>query len=178
MEAPIRSLDCEMIGKTGKEPSSAMTERRILQISCVFLRAALGITFLVAVADRFGVFGPYGSRNVSWGDFKHFEANVALLVWFVPRALIPAIAAVETGMEALLGLALLAGFYPRIVAWSSAALLLVFAITMSIALGILAPLGYSVFTAAGAAMLLGAVAVPRGSRAGTEAVQVPASIHL
>lgn len=35
-----------------------------------------------------------------------------------------------------------------------------FALTMSIALGITAPLSYSVFTAFGAALLLGAVAVP------------------
>jgi len=36
-----------------------------------------------------------------------------------------------------------------------------FALTMSIALGIVAPLSYSVFSAAAAAMLLGAVALPQ-----------------
>jgi hypothetical protein len=64
---------------------------------------------------------------------------------------------IETG----LGVGLLVGLYPRIVAWSSAALLCSFALTMSIALGILAPLGYGVFTGIGAALLLGAVAAPR-----------------
>ena len=39
-----------------------------------------------------------------------------------------------------------------------------FALTMSIALGIVAPLSYSVFTALAAALLLGAVAVPRAAR--------------
>jgi putative oxidoreductase len=137
-----------------------MTNHQILRISRVVLRVALGITFLVAIADRFGLLGPYGSKNVSWGDWKHFEQNVAILNWFIPKTLIPALAAVETALEAALGVALLAGIYPRIVAWSSAALLMSFALTMSIALGIVAPVSYSVFTAAGSALLLGAVTGP------------------
>jgi putative oxidoreductase len=137
-----------------------MTNHQILRISRVVLRVALGITFLVAIADRFGLLGPYGSKNVSWGDWKHFEQNVAILNWFIPKTLIPALAAVETALEAALGVALLAGIYPRIVAWSSAALLMSFALTMSIALGIVAPVSYSVFTAAGSALLLGAVTDP------------------
>jgi hypothetical protein len=24
------------------------------------------------VADRFGLWGPYGAKNVAWGDFAHF----------------------------------------------------------------------------------------------------------
>jgi hypothetical protein len=39
-------------------------------------------------------------------------------------------------------------------------LLSAFALTMAIALGILAPLDYGVFTAGGAALLLGAIAAP------------------
>jgi hypothetical protein len=140
-----------------------MTNHQILRISRVVLRFALGITFLVAIADRFGLLGPYGSKNVSWGDWKHFEQNVAILNWFIPKTLIPALAAVETALEAALGVALLAGIYPRIVAWSSAALLMSFALTMSIALGIVAPVSYSVFTAAGSALLLGAVTGPRAT---------------
>jgi hypothetical protein len=46
-------------------------------------------------------------------------------------------------------------------AWSSAVLLSSFALTMTIALGLLAPLGYGVFTAIGAALLLGAIAAPQ-----------------
>ncbi len=70
----------------------------------------------------------------------------------------------ETIIELGLGIALLLGIYQRVVAWSSAALLMSFALTMSIALGITAPLSYSVFTALGAALLLGAVAVPQAAR--------------
>jgi hypothetical protein len=32
------------------------------------LRLALGLTFLYSVADRFGVLGPPGSPNISWGQ--------------------------------------------------------------------------------------------------------------
>jgi len=138
-----------------------MTNERRIQVIRHALRVALGAAFLVAVADRLGFLGPYGSRNVSWGDWKHFEQNVAVLNWFLPKALIPALSALETVIEAGLGLLLLAGIYPRIAAWGSAVLLSSFALTMTIALGILAPLSYGVFTAAGAALLLGAVAAPQ-----------------
>jgi uncharacterized membrane protein YphA (DoxX/SURF4 family) len=137
-----------------------MTNERILQITRVVLRVALASAFLAAVADRLGFLGPYGSRNVSWGDWKHFEEYVAVLNRFVPKAVIPALSILETVIETGLGLGLLVGIYPRIVAWSSAVLLSSFALTMTIALGLLAPLGYGVFTAIGAALLLGAIAAP------------------
>ena len=133
-----------------------MTDARILQISRVFLRLALSITFLVSIADRFGWLGGPGSKNVSWGDWKHFVQYVAVLNWFVPKVLINNLAVLETIIECALGIALLLGLYPRLVAWCSAALLMSFALTMSIALGVVAPLSYSVFSAAGGATLLAA----------------------
>jgi len=140
-----------------------MTHERMLQVGRIILRLTLGITFLVAVADRFGVLGPYGAKNVSWGDWKHFVEYVAVLNWFVPKAVIPTLSVVETAIETVLGVALLLGIYQRIVAWCSAGLLLSFALTMSVALGIVAPLSYSVFTAFAAALLLGAVSPARAS---------------
>ena len=136
------------------------TENRTLPLARMLMRVALGITFLVACADRFGFLGHYGSRNVSWGDWKHFEQYVGFLNGFLPKALIPALSLVETVIEVALGLALLAGFFPRIVAWSSAALLLLFALTMTLAQGAVAPVSYSVWTAAAAAFLLGAITPP------------------
>jgi putative oxidoreductase len=141
-----------------------MNNERVLQIARVFLRLALGITFLFSIGDRFGWLGPYGSKNVSWGDWTHFVQYVAVLNSFAPKSLISGLAILETIIELGLGIALLLGIYQRVVAWSSAALLMSFALTMSIALGITAPLGYSVFTALGAALLLGAVAVPHAAR--------------
>src|SRR5262249_39760140 len=90
---------------------------------------------------------------------------VAVLNWFVPKPLITFLAVLETVIESGLAIALLLGIYPRVVAWSSALLLLSFALTMSIALGIVAPLSYSVLPAGGAAVLLGAVAAPRATPA-------------
>src|SRR5260370_35345239 len=146
-----------------------MNNERVLQIARVFLRLALGITFLFSIGDRFGWLGAYGSRNVSWGDWTHFVQYVAQLNSFVPKSLIPGLAVLETIIELGLGIALLLGIYQRVVAWSSAALLMSFALTMSIALGITAPLSYSVFTALGAALLLGAVAVPQAARSSARA---------
>jgi len=140
-----------------------MTNERILQVARILLRFALGVTFLVSVADRFGALGPNGARNVSWGDWRHFVQYVAVLNWFVPKALIPALSGLETAIETMLGVALLVGIWQRIVAWCSAGLLLSFALTMSVALGVVAPLSYSVFTAFGAAFLLGAIAAPASS---------------
>jgi putative oxidoreductase len=140
-----------------------MNNERVVQIARVFLRLALGITFLFSIADRSGWLGAYGSKNVSWGDWAHFVQYVAVLNSFVPKSLIPGLAVLETIIELGLGIALLLGIYQRVVAWSSASLLLSFALTMSIALGITAPLSYSVFTALGAALLLGAVAVPHAA---------------
>jgi uncharacterized membrane protein YphA (DoxX/SURF4 family) len=153
-----------------------MTNERIFQIARVFLRLSLGITFLIAIGDRFGLLGPHGSKNVSWGDWTHFVQYVAVLNWFVPKALIPALAVLETTIELALGVALVLGIYQRVVAWSSAALLMSFALTMSIALGIIAPFSYSVFSALGGALLLGTVApAPATQRSPRPAVDFASS---
>src|SRR5262249_27040818 len=57
--------------------------------------------------------------------------------------------------ETLLGLLLVLGWNTRIVALLSGALLITFALTMTVALGVKAPLNFSVFSAAGGALLLG-----------------------
>ena len=126
--------------------------------SSVFLRLALGISFLSAVADRFGLCGVYGQPNVSWGNYARFEAYTATLNWFLPAATIPALAMIATAAETLFGLLLVVGWKSRIVALLSGALLTTFALTMTLALGVKAPLNFSVFSAAGGALLLGVCA--------------------
>jgi hypothetical protein len=44
----------------------------ICRFAPIFLRLALGMTFLTAVADRFGGWGHFGTPNVAWGDFAPF----------------------------------------------------------------------------------------------------------
>ena len=93
-----------------------MNNERVLQIAKVFVRLALGITFLVSIGDRLSWLGAYGSKNVSWGDWTHFVQYVAALNSFVPKNLIPGLAVLETIIELGLGIALLLGIYQRVVA--------------------------------------------------------------
>ena len=123
-------------------------------VSSVFLRFALGISFLSAVADRFGLWGVYGQPNVAWGNYARFVAYAAKLNWFLPAAMIPALAIVSTAAEMLFGLLLILGWKTRTVALLSGVLLTAFALAMTTALGVKAPLDFSVFSAAGGALLL------------------------
>lgn len=123
-------------------------------ISSVFLRFALGFTFWSAVADRFGLWGAFGEPHVAWGTFARFVAYTGKLNWFLPRTIIPTLAIVATSGEIILGLLLLLGWRTRITALLSGTLCLLFALTMTVALGIKAPLDASVFVDAGAGFLL------------------------
>ena len=121
------------------------------------LRITLSSAFLSAVADRFGLWGPPGSAHVAWGDFSHFLQYAGRVNSFAPRILIPLLAWAATIAELALGIWLLAGPSLRWAAYSSAALLLAFALAMTLSFGVKAPLDYSVFTAAAAALALGAL---------------------
>lgn len=123
-------------------------------VSSVVLRLALGFSFLSAVADRFGLWGAYGEPNVAWGNFARFAAYTGQLTWFVPKATVPIMAVAATCAETLLGILLVLGWQTRIAALSSGVLLLLFAVGMTGATGIKAPLDYSVFSAMGGAFLL------------------------
>ena len=122
--------------------------------SSVFLRIALGASFLSAVADRFGLWGAFGKPHVAWGTFARFVAYTGQLNWFLPKATIPTLAIVATCAEALFGILLVLGWQTRIAAFLSGVLLLLFAGMMTGALGIKAPLDFSVFSASGGAFLL------------------------
>ena len=124
-------------------------------VSSVFLRLALGISFLSAGADRFGLWGVYGQPNVAWGNYARFVAYTAKLNWFLPAAIIPLLAIISTAAEILFGLLLVLGWKTRTIALLSGVLLTSFALTMTMALGVKAPLNFSVFSAAGGAPLLG-----------------------
>ena len=129
---------------------------RAAEYSTVYLRLALGSAFLSSVADRFGLWGATGAKNVAWGNFDNFLAYTAMLNPYAPSSLIPALGWIVTLAEATLGLLLILGFRIRETVALSGALLLVFAIGMTIGLGIKAPLDYSVFAASAGAFLLAA----------------------
>lgn len=138
-----------------------MNPNPFLRVAIWLLRIALAAAFFSAVADRFGFWGAHGAPGVAWGDWPHFLAYTSKLLWFLPPALVNVGAWAATIAETVLGIALLTGRWSHIVALATAALLASFALTMTMGLGVKAPLDYSVFTATTAALLLAAVTVPR-----------------
>ncbi|WP_263368031.1 DoxX protein [Edaphobacter bradus] len=139
----------------------ALRLRRLQPFAIRYAQIALGVTFLSAVADRFGLLGRYGG----WGNFANFTAYTAKVLAFLPASTIPFFAWAATIGEIVFGLALIlygvlparivrASAWPRYVALGSSILLLLFAISMAISLGLKKPLDYSVFSASAGALLL------------------------
>ena len=124
------------------------------EIVRLFARFALGASFLSAVADRFGLWGPYGAKNVSWGDFAHFVEYTGAVTSLFPSSSTVSFAWAATVAETLFGILLIAGFKIRMASVLSGLLLLSFAIGMATGPGIKTPFDYSVFSAAAAAFLL------------------------
>lgn len=116
----------------------------------LFLRLAISVTMLSAVADRFGFWGD----NSAWGNWENFEKYTRQLTFFLPETLSTFSAYTATFLEILFPLMLILGFKTKIAAYGTGILLLVFALSMSIALGIKAPLDYSVWVGSAAAFLL------------------------
>jgi uncharacterized membrane protein YphA (DoxX/SURF4 family) len=123
-------------------------------LSSVILRFGLGLGFLSAVADRFGLWGQFGQPNVEWGNFSRFLEYTQTLNWFVPADMIPLLGIIATGTEISFGLLLVVGWHTRAIALLTALLLLTFAMSMTLALGVKAPLNFAVFTGVGGALLL------------------------
>jgi uncharacterized membrane protein YphA (DoxX/SURF4 family) len=124
--------------------------QRLEWLAVRYARVALGLSFLSAVADRFGLWGKYGG----WGNFANFERYTAKVNSFMPAFSIPFLAWAATIAEIALGVALIAGIWPRWVSLSSAGLLALFGLAMAWSLGIRQPLAYSVFSASACAALL------------------------
>ena len=122
-----------------------------VKIIKLFLRISIAAGFLSAVADRFG----YWSKDVSaWGNWKSFLNYTQTLNPLVPSSIIPFIAWTSTFLEIAFGVCLITGFKTSLIARLSGWLLLIFAIAMTFARGIKAPLDYSVFSASAAAFAL------------------------
>lgn len=121
----------------------------------LFARIAIALSFLSAVADRFGWWTPLlGSENVTWGNMENFIAYTGVIVPWIPTGILPLTAWLVTLAEAVLGILLIIGYQKRIVALLSGILLLTFACSMLFFSTIKAPLDYSVFSAAACAFLL------------------------
>ncbi len=118
----------------------------------LFLRLALAIGFLSAVADRFGWWG----KDVAvWGTWDNFVGYTQVINPWVPDGAIPALAFIATAAEIIFGLCLLLGFKTELIARWSGFLLLLFGLSMTFSVGLKAALDYSVYTASAAAFALG-----------------------
>jgi uncharacterized membrane protein YphA (DoxX/SURF4 family) len=133
---------------------SIAQRERVWSVVTVLARLALAAGFLSAVADRFGWWGPPHTGQVGWGDFAAYTAYAHSLSPYLPDGLQGAAAWAATAAESVLGLTLLAGILVRWSALAATALLLGFGMSMALFLGWEAPLSYSVFAAAAAALML------------------------
>lgn len=123
-----------------------------MKILKLFLRLSIAAGFLSAVADRFG----FWPKEVSaWGDWNSFLDYTQLINPWFPRTIIPFLGIFATTAEILFAVCLLIGFKTELFAKLSGVLLLLFGLSMILALGIKPPLDYSVFPAAAAAFALG-----------------------
>jgi uncharacterized membrane protein YphA (DoxX/SURF4 family) len=133
-----------------------MVNRRLIA-ACWVVRLALAASFLSAVADRLGLWGPPGAAGVAWGSN-----------WFLPSGLVPVVGWAATACEVTLAIGLLIGWRLHWVAFVAGILLTAFAVMMAVALGPKSPLAYSVPSAAGAAFLLAALTCTTSPRTGLE----------
>jgi uncharacterized membrane protein YphA (DoxX/SURF4 family) len=148
------SRKTKFLMEAGMNLTAAQRKENGTEVVRLFARFALGASFLSAVADRFGLWGPHGAKNVSWGDFAHFVEYTGAVMSLFPSSLTVPFAFAATIAEALFGLLLIAGFKIRTVSIFSGLLLLLFAMGMATGIGIKKPFDYSVFSAAAAAFFL------------------------
>lgn len=117
----------------------------------LFLRLAISIGFLSAVADRFG----FWSKEISaWGNWHNFLQYTELINPWFPETMIPTIGVVATVAEIVFAVCLIVGFKTELIARLSGILILMFALSMTFSTGIKGAFDYSVFTASAAAFAL------------------------
>lgn len=117
----------------------------------LFLRLAIAVSFLSAVADRFGI---WSSDVAVWGNWSSFLEYTELINPWLPKAIIPAIGILVTAAEILFAVGLIIGYKTEFIAKCSGFLLLIFALSMTFSIGIKGALDYSVFSASAGAFAL------------------------
>jgi uncharacterized membrane protein YphA (DoxX/SURF4 family) len=134
-----------------------MMEAKTTGVFQLFLRIAIAITFLSAVADRFGLWGNPGSTSVAWGNWENFVGYSNAVNSFSPPKLGKFLAILATLLEVILPVLLLVGYKIRAASVAAGLLLLLFALAMTYSFGIKPSLDYSVWTASAACFLLSAI---------------------
>lgn len=118
------------------------------------LRIALGVAFLSAVADRFGMWGAVESPIVTWGNMDNFLQYTSTLTFGASGLLLTILGYGVTILEAVFGIFLIIGYKTKRTALFSGVLLLIFGLSMALNLNIKYAFDYSVFSAAFGALLL------------------------
>jgi len=114
----------------------------------LFLRFGIGIGFLSAVADRFGL---WPAEVSAWGNWESFLEYTKLINPLIPETLVPAFGVIATAAETLFGICLIIGFKTELIVKLSGFLMLVFALAITFSTGIKGALDYSVFAASAGA---------------------------
>jgi putative oxidoreductase len=125
----------------------------------LLLRIALGIGFLTTVSDRLGFLGPFGTKNIEWGTWDSFINYTGTLMPFLDKPVVNVMGGIATLAEAVIGILLIIGFKTRLAAIASCSLTLIFALSMSLFLGIKAPINFAVFPVCTASLLLATIPV-------------------
>lgn len=128
------------------------------KIPQLLLRLALGIGFLTTVSDRLGLL-PADTRNIEWGAWDKFIDYTATLMPFLDRPTVNVMGGLATFFEAAIGVLLIIGFKTRYAATASCVLTLIFALAMTVFLGIKAPLNFAVFSTCAGSLLLSTIPV-------------------
>jgi putative oxidoreductase len=128
------------------------------KIPQLLLRIALGIGFLATVSDRLGLL-PSGTRNMEWGNWDSFISYTQTLMPFLDRPVVNIMGGIATVLEATIGILLIMGFKTRHAAIASCVLTLIFALAMTIFLGIKAPINFAVFSTCSGSLLLATIPV-------------------
>lgn len=112
------------------------------------LLAALRIWIAADVAfslgDRFGVFGPYHTFGVSFGNWSNFVYYTGVLNWYCPHALIPFLAIVATILETAIVVLFVTDVAPRPVSLLAAVLFMVYTTTITVTGGFASQLDFAV----------------------------------
>ncbi|HZL08983.1 MAG TPA: DoxX family membrane protein [Prolixibacteraceae bacterium] len=132
-------------------------ESKTINLTQLFLRIAIAITFLSAVADRFGLWGAPGQASVTWGNWENFRIYSNSVNSFVPESIGNMLAIVATVFEIIFSIFLLIGFKIRIVSAAAGVLLACFGLAMTISFGIRPALDYSVWVDVTACFLLASI---------------------
>ena len=122
-----------------------------MKIIKLFLRFGIGLGFLSAVADRFGL---WPADISAWGNWESFLVYTELINPLIPKTLIPVMGTMATAAELVFGVCLIIGFKTELMAKLSGYLILIFALAITFSSGIKGAFDYSVFAASAGAFAL------------------------